>query len=135
MDVRLEDLLLPELEATFNKALWLGVALSICLCFLLLWRWNILKNKPSFVALKKLKALKLEVSRSMEDSHSVALKLASLLCLGFGVKRLDQYQPVSIAEWNIFYEKLNMACYSSCVNVDANKLLIEAESWLKAQNG
>jgi len=133
MHDQLQDLLLPAKASNFGVWLWLVVALLFFICVLSLWYWNKYRNSAYVIAHKKLQKLKIlpdEILDNSENSRSIALELASLLCLGFGVKHLSQYQTEHIFEWSEFYNKLNEACYASTKS-NMPELLREAEIWLK----
>lgn len=134
MNDQLQDLLLPPKASGVGVELWLGGVLFLFICLLALWYWNKYRKSAFFVAQKELSALeKLPVNTS-EDSRNIALRLASLLCLGLGVRHLNQYQAEDAVAWDRFQKKLNKACYSPVSEKTSGLLFSEAESWLMREN-
>jgi len=135
LDDQLQGLLMPPKEAGVNLPLWLGLALLLCLLLLGLWRWNKTRNSATAIAQRKLQALMQSPANSSKASQSIAVELASLLCQGLGVNRLDQFQAENTQAWNTFQDKLNKACYSTQAVSDMQALLQalfnEAGHWLK----
>ena len=135
MNDQLQGLLIPSQEAGYNTMLWLGLVLLFSIFGGVLWRWNIYRKNPSVIAQKELRNLMNLPCKTGADSQVIAIKIASVLCRGLGVTRLDQFQTEKINQWEEFLSKLNTACYSSVgdteeESVNIKSLLNDAKEWL-----
>lgn len=140
---QLQGLILPSQENGFNAVLWLGLLLLATLLGLALWRWWKSQNTPLSKARKALESL---IKRSSENTSTathnssannkqvVALQCSQILCAGFAVKHLDQYQATNADQWQLFYKKLNSLCYSNESNIELDPLLQQAKSFLLKEN-
>ena len=140
---QLQGLILPPQENGFNAVLWLGLFLLATLLGLALWRWWASQNTPLSKARKALESLiKYSSANTSTATHNnlsynkqaVALQCSQILCAGFAVKHLDQYQASNAEQWQLFYKKLNSLCYSSDSNIELAPLLQEANSFLLKEN-
>lgn len=134
MKSHLEDLLSPPEIASWNSGLWFVIIILLILSGLLFWmflRWKKHQNTPSSIAKRRLHNLIQLHTNMPEETQSIAIKLASLLCEGLGVNHLDQYLPSKLREWNTFQIKLNIACYSTQSRIDMQSLFADAKVWLE----
>ncbi len=136
---QLQGLILPPQENGFNAVLWLGLFLLATLLGLALWRWWKSQNTPLSKACKALESLIKHSSESTStaapnsssnNKQAVALQCSQILCAGFAVKHLDQYQAPNADQWQLFHKKLNSLCYSNDSNIELGALLLEAKSYL-----
>ena len=140
---QLQGLILPSQQNAFNAVLWLGLFLVVMLLGLALWRWWASQNTPLSKARKALESLiKYSSENTSTATHNnlsnnkqaVALQCSQILCAGFAVKHLDQYQASNAEQWQLFYKKLNSLCYSNESNIELDPLLQEANSFLLKEN-
>lgn len=143
MNDQLQDLLIPVKQTSVSLMIYWGLGLLFVFLALAIWRWNKYRSSSAyvvFITAKKINDLKKLPCRTARDSQTIALKLAFLLCEGFAVTRLDQFQPSDKSRWEKFYNRLNLLCYSSNKDSDNNEnfdiksLLDEAQQWLKRAN-
>ena len=140
---QLQGLILPSQENGFNAVLWLGLFLVATLLGLALWRWWASQNTPLSKSRKALESLIKHSSAntstatrnsSSNNNQAAALQCSQILCAGFAVKHLDQYQASNAEQWQLFYKKLNSLCYSNESNIELDPLLQEANSFLLKEN-
>ncbi len=140
---QLQGLILPPQENGFNAVLWLGLFLLATLLGLALWRWWKSHNTPLSKASKDLESLikcslvnitTVSHNNSSNYKQAAALQCSQILCAGFAVKHLDQYQASDADQWQLFYKKLNSLCYSNESNIELDPLLQEANSFLLKEN-
>ena len=132
MDEQLQDLIIPSPVAQPDIALWLSLFLGLSLLALLLWRWRHDQALATTKALKKLISLEKKVShKSPDQPQSVAIEINQILCEGFELPHLDQYQGNDHIAWSRFYDDLTTACYASQPACDLKGLMTQAKTWLK----
>lgn len=136
---QLQGLILPPQETAFEATLWLGLFLLLVLVGLALWRWIKSQNSASLKAQKALESLIKNSTAStykntLKNNQSTAIKCSQILNAGFRVKHLDQYKPTNADQWQSFYKKLTILCYSNDPNIELYPVLQEAKMFLQAAN-
>lgn len=146
MNNQLQDLLIPVKQTPVSLIIFWALGLLFLLLGLAIWRWNKYRSSSAYavyITRKKINDLKKLPCETAKESQTIALKLAYLLCEGFAITRLDQFQASDELGWSNFYNRLNSLCYSSSENrenIENNKnndikiLLDEAQQWLKRAN-
>lgn len=140
MNNQLEDLLLPPEYLSTRIEAYFVVVLIFMVIFFLWWKRQKSRRSPLSVAQRQVSLLRKNYRNLPSDlskgerekrSKKIALELSDILCVRLGIKHLYQYS-LSNKDWEVFYEKLNQACYSkSEENIALDELLTEASVWIK----
>ncbi len=130
IDEQLQGLIMPPETAELKVEHGLGLVLLLGILLFALWRWQKWRNSPLKIAEKNLQSLIKLNAKKTENKQQISLRLVSLLCEFYGVKRLDQVQTTDNKKWDIFRTNLNSLCYSDHSESNISDLLNEAKQWL-----